>query len=288
MQSNPVLSIAGVWDPLPGATPPGYDPLANTFDALIPLGPDGQLGLVVTGWSFPSNPGAAPQTVPIAILGPQPNGGLTVDTSDYITDPTTNGGGSVIVADFNGDGRPDIVLVAHNEDPFVAEPGTAYMSTSTGGYVKVTLPGVTMAHSAVLETINGQPAIVTATFNPGDFNPIYTYTDGAWVEHLSPTLQRQGFGQSESVAQYGANGAYELVRGDDMFTYSSPGVPLDSTIAVYGFDPTTYGLTDTSAEPAPIQKITPYLSTLPQYANYVSLFGAADPHLSALDRRSKP
>ncbi|MBS0334862.1 MAG: VCBS repeat-containing protein, partial [Proteobacteria bacterium] len=148
MIANPTLTDAGFWFPVGSSelTANRSGALASPDTGLVPLA-GGGYDLVMTGWSFASDTPAAPAHVSVGVLAPQAGGGMTLTTT-LLSDPTTFGGQSVIVADFNGDGRPDIVLMAHNETPFAPEPSVAYMSNATGGFDKVTLPGMVMAHDA--------------------------------------------------------------------------------------------------------------------------------------------
>lgn len=114
-KSGLVLTIAGYWRPVTSAAVLSRDydgNLANTFHGLVRLGVDSQYGLAVTGWGTSgwSANSKVPAPVSIALFAPDGSGGLKLATSDFISDPITNGGGSVIVADFNGDGRDDVVF----------------------------------------------------------------------------------------------------------------------------------------------------------------------------------
>ncbi len=272
MNLKPNFTSAGTWVPVTNSQflSSSYNgQLANTFHSIIQLGPSGQYGLVVSGWGYsgwpPSLSSAAP--VSIAILGPNGAGGVTVDTSDYITDPVTNGAGSVIVADFNGDGRPDIFLAAHNESPFISLNSTAYLSNSNGTFSKVVLSDHVMAHDAILEYVNGIPTVFTATFSPGDTSPFFTYSNGGFIENL-PAGVSSLWGMSTTVVSSNSGPSLELIRGD-VFTGYDPATGLSTAqdIYVYGFS----GTDITSRNP--LQIIVPYLSTLPQYANFPSQIG---------------
>jgi hypothetical protein len=269
---NPTLTNAGIWTPVTDSNylSSSYNGgLANTFHALIPLGPSGQYGMAVTGWGYSGWPPTLKTTPPVsvAILSQDSSGNLGINTTAYISDPVTNGGGSLIVADFNGDGKPDIFLAAHNESPFIAMPSTAYLSNASGGFSKVTLSDHVMAHDAELVYINGKPAVITGTFAPGDSNPIYTFSNGAFVENM-PTRVGQLGGMDATLTDSGGAAGLQIVRGD-VNTGWDPKTGFSATqdINVYAFDGT-----DLSSS-TPIQIITPYLSTLPQYKTFPAAIG---------------
>ncbi|MET3664699.1 hypothetical protein [Caulobacter sp. 1776] len=277
MQPNPTLSLIGLWTPVSvSQLSANYSGgLAMSLSALVST-PAGY-GVVFTGWTFPNQAPADPYDVTIAFLTP---GAAALSTS-AIANPVIEGTQSVLTADFNGDGRSDIVLLPYNEKPFAAAAGTAFMSNASGGYDRVTLPGAVNAHDAEVAYVNGRPVIVTATMlGTADqhANAIFGYANGAWSETVSPTLNKPGFGNSEALAAFGTGGAYRLVRGDNLFDYSAPGVAGASDIAVYAFDTASMGLVDTTAFPTPLQRITPYLSTLPEYRSYVSNIGKGLTH----------
>jgi len=276
LNSNPTLSDAGLWVPVTNNSylSANYNgTLANTFHALLPLGSSGEYGMVVTGWGYSGWPATLTTTAPIsvAILSPDSSGNFGIHTANYLSDPVTNGAGSAIVADFNGDGKPDIFLAAHNESPFIAMPSTAWLSNASGGFDKVTLPDHVMAHDAELIHLNGQPAVITSTFG-GDNYPVYTFNNGQFVETIATNILWSTTGMSTVVDQFGTNGSYKLIRGDVMRNYHPDGTVDSSTINVYPFSGT-----DITSE-TPDQVIVPYLSTLPQYQTYSSMWGPGITH----------
>jgi hypothetical protein len=280
---NPNLSAAGLWTPVSRSlvTATYNGALAATFSGLVPFGGQAGYGFITTGWSYPSPTPTTPYDVTVGLFRPDGHGGVSLDTQS-LSDPVTHGGGSVIVADFNGDQQADIVLMAHNEDPMVAQPSVAFMSNGAGGFTKVTLPGSVMAHDAELAYIGGQPAVITGTFSPGDGNPTYTYGPSGWTEHLSASLAWGGLGMDGALAEFAGPGRYELARGDVGVNYISPGVALENDIAIYSFDLQAFGPNSTGAIPQPIQTIVPYLSTLQQYKDTQGWGGKGLTHVSRL------
>jgi hypothetical protein len=261
LNSNPTISDAGLWIPVTNTSylSSNYNGgLANTFHVLIALGTSGQYGMVVTGWGYSGWPPTLTTTAPIsmALLTPNANRLLGVNTATYISDPVTNGGGSAIVADFNGDGKDDIFLAAHNESPFIAMPSVAWLSNATGGFTKVTLSDHVMAHDGELAYINGKPVVLTGTFGPGDSNPIYSFTNGKFVESIPSNVSQLG-GMDVSLADSGPDVGLQMVRGDVASYNPTTGYNDSQDICVYAFNGTDISST------TPTQVINPYLSTLP-------------------------
>ena len=283
MIKNPVLNYAGTWLPVtdPDFLAGKYGPHPANWGtvpqfALIPLGSAGQYGMVVDGFEFVPTL-TAPAPVNIAIFAPDASGNLTIQTNNYISDTSTPGVQSIVVADFNGDGRPDIFLAPYNETPFISLPSIAYLSNANGTYSKVTIPGNLDAHDAQLAYVNGKPIVVTGTDFPGLNNPIYTFENGAFVVHTSVNLNSTGGLSATIINSYSGYG-YEIARGDVEADHSVfPSIQFNingsiNNIAIYNSN----GIDLTSAKP--IQVIEPYLSTLPQYKDFVSNWGAGQTH----------
>jgi cyclophilin family peptidyl-prolyl cis-trans isomerase/methionine-rich copper-binding protein CopC len=183
----------------------------------------------------------------------------------------------VLVADFNGDGRDDIFLPAHNETPDIAMPSTAYLSSPTGKFTKITLNDHVTAHGGALEYIDGVPTVFTSTFGPsinnlGDWDPSYVFVNGAFVQR---TNQYVG-GDTAAVAAFGASGQYEMILADVWYgSISQTGPTGKGDINVYGFN----GTLPTTDVEHPIQSIIPYLSTLPEYQSRLSFMGPGITHV---------
>jgi hypothetical protein len=269
-----ILTAAGFWTPIPEhyltQTNTGW---AVPFTKAFPLGTNGAYGMAVTAWGTPGDPlPSVPQQTTMGLLVPNPSGLLTLNTAAFIDDPVTNGGGSIIIADFNGDGKPDIFLAAHNEQPFVAVPSTAYLSNPQGPFTKVTLSDHIMAHDAQLVNLNGNPVVITGTFGPGDGNPIYSYANGNFTQTTTPNLASLG-GMDGTLAAFGTQGELRMLRGDVGVNWHPATNYYDAqNIEVYPFE----AMDITSR--TPLQVMTPYLSTLPQYQSMVSMFGPGISH----------
>jgi len=265
------LSLAGIWIPIDIANllpDKNYGGLASTTYGHVPLA--GGNGLVVSGWGWSGAFGsgaalATPEKVHIALFAPQADGTLALSTQDYLASDLTSGANAVAVADFNGDGRADIFLPAHNESPFHAEPSTLYLANAQGGFDKTTLDDAVMAHDATLTFIDGVPTVLAATFNPGDANPVYTWAGGA-LQQAIPARMAGIFHQSVAVGRFGADGALAVAMGDVF----SNDAALDGKIHVYGFDAGDVATT------SPFAVITPYLSL--KYPDLVSIYGKGVTH----------
>ncbi|MBV8636176.1 MAG: DUF4214 domain-containing protein [Burkholderiaceae bacterium] len=275
-----LLSLAGMWQPVDQQyINANFDgTIASSFHGTF-AGTNGD-NVVMTGWAYNgfSNNATSITPVNIAILAQQPDGTLKLATNSLVASAQTNGGGSVVVADFNGDGKPDIFLAAHNESPFIASPSTVLLSNSSGTFDKVVLNDKVMAHDAELAVMNGTPTVVTRTFNPGDGSPFYQYANGAFNEFFPANLgspygsNPPTNGMSIASAAFGGSGNYGVAIGD--ITYG-PGIPYAQSnpfeIAVYSWSNNEIGT-------QPVQIIPGYFNARPQYASFSSTWGAGNTH----------
>ena len=150
---------------------------------VVRLGDSQREGVVLIGWGWHGSFGgdlSDVKPVRVALLEQQSDGTLVDATERLLGDAITNGGNSVIAADFNGDGLDDLVFPAHNESPFIAKASTAYLSRSDGGFDKLTLSDRVMAHDARLATLDGRKVILAASYggrgNDGPSNPMYSWS----------------------------------------------------------------------------------------------------------------
>jgi uncharacterized protein (TIGR03437 family) len=269
---TPLLSIAGVWQPIAGQylSKEYSGSLAGTFAGNVKLA-NGREGLVITGWSFNGFSTTASSITPVnmALLEQQPDGTLTLATSKYISDPQTNGGGSVVIADFNGDGVQDIFLAAHNESPPLPASSTAYLSTAFGSYSKVNVGDLVEAHDGNLAYINGTPTVLTGSYYvtppPNSHANTAVQFDGKGFK----VVQDIGTGSSSvAVADFYGDGIYSAVFGDTIY---GPNYPFVSNYveSIY-----LWRLTNLTLSGIPVNVGNPYFNT-PQYASYQSFM---DPH----------
>ncbi|MBL8169609.1 MAG: VCBS repeat-containing protein [Acidobacteria bacterium] len=272
---TPLLSIAGVWQPVANQYLRSDDngTLANLFPQNIRL-PSGREGLIITGWSCCNAPASAPITpINIAVLEQQPDGTLQLATPKYVSDPQTNGGNNVVVADFNNDGRQDFFLPAHNESPHKPASSTAYLSNPNGTYSKVTIGDLVQAHGAALAYINGLPTVFTASYYVA---PGYSDT----VNHYGPngftTVPDIGVGANASVAvgDFYGDGTYSFVCGDCWY---GPGFPGNTTKPGHlGIQ--LWKLSGLRPAGQPFDVGTPYFNGKAQYAGYPSFLDPFKTH----------
>ncbi|TAF99427.1 MAG: VCBS repeat-containing protein [Betaproteobacteria bacterium] len=156
------LSIAGSW--FAGVASAG---VIGPYWNVVRTGVSQREGISLGGWGFNGWPPTRTNDVsPIkAALFEQGENGLLSDGAVKLGNPQTRGAGSVIVADFNGDRRDDLVMLAHNESPFLWQPSTAWMSRADGGFDRIELPDNVMAHDArLIRWLDGKPRILARSF----------------------------------------------------------------------------------------------------------------------------
>ena len=243
MNILPNLTIAGTWIPISDVLYSGS--LTQTHHALIKLDQSGKFGLVVTGWSTSQ----ITSKLSIALLDADSNGGLKLNTTSYIDDPLTYMSNSIVIADFNGDGKSDIFLAPYRENPFTSASTTVFLSNTNGGFSKYSISDSVIAHDAAVFNINGALKVFTATFtSASQSNPIYQFQNQGIIES-QPANIKNLTGTSTAIIDNGNNAGLELIRSDGM------------NIRVYHFNGNDL------ISPEPVQIIKPYLSTLAQYNN---------------------
>ncbi len=277
-----LLSIAGIWQPVDQQYITAQNPggLAQLFHGNFTADASGREHLIVAGWVYNAPAvglhSGAVTPANFVILQQLADGTMQVGTSNFVSSASTNGAGSLVVADFNGDGYPDIFLAPYNEAPFVAEPSTALISNGSGGFNKITVNDSVLLHDAELSTINGVPTVV----GTGVPHPFYQYINNQFVKtdhFFDANGQSLTNGQSMAVADFGGNGQYGALIGDASY---GPGYPFLATdaplITLYSLD--SYGNLGAS----PRQIITPYFNGKAQYANVTSFVGLGLTHVYRL------
>jgi hypothetical protein len=262
---TPLLSMAGVWSPLgvPNAS-------LVKFWGVARLGAAQRQGVVLGGWSFGAGGFGTTATwnpVTVAMLTQQADGTLSVDTG-LTSSLVTNGLGSVNVADFNGDGKDDIFLAAHNEAPFVNKASTAYLSKPDGTLTKVTLGDSVQDHDATLATVGGKQVVLAMSFGDTPANPLmYSYDGqgGFAVGSLAPDPNDAPAGQSIAAADFLGDGRTEVIVGEMSWGMGIAWTPTNASQQyLFGLD---HGLLALPAMPMP----APYFNK-PAYDAYVSEF----------------
>ena len=254
------LSIAGIWQPVSG----GNSGSTVNFYGIPRLGSNQLQGVVLAGWSSTGfNSSSASFTpVSIAILSQQSDGTLKLATDQFVSSAVTNGAGSVLIADFNGDGKDDIFLVAHNEAPIIPESSTAYLSKPDSTFTKVTLADSVTAHGANLAYINSKPTVLEAGWNT---NLFYTYNGqgGFDINNSAGNVSAE----SVAAADFIGNGSTQIVYGDVSF---GPGIPYTPNNIHQQF---IYNFVNGKLVGPPVSLPAPYFNGKPQYTQYVSFLG---------------
>lgn len=264
-----MLSLAGIWSPVADRdiTPQNHGQAVD-FAGNLKLH-NGREGLVFAGWSFAGFSNADTKIVPVhvALLEQQADGTLQLVTERYIADTTTNGAGSVVVADFNRDSIDDVFLASWNEAPNIPASSTAFLSNRSG-YDRVQIDDFIYAHGATVADIQGQPIVFTAGYYnaSGRGNTIASF-DGLANFRINHNTGIVGT-SSMAVADFYGTGTYSAVFSD--LTWG-PGLPYDpANHGIY-----LYNLRDMLPAGKPYNVGRPYFDDKPQYASYPS---AWDPH----------
>lgn len=217
---TPLLTMAG------GSA---WMPTDNPSNAVIPFWNNvrsghAQLeGVSLAGWAYTgfSNTATSVTTVRAVFLQQQANGLMAEATGAVLGNPNTNGTGAILVADFNGDGRDDVVYSAHNESPFLWQASTAFMSRGDGGFDRITVPDAVMNHDARVVTLGGVKRILSRSFggsgqngNGPGFNVIYTWNGTNFS--VDTSLGDLG-GMSVTAGQFAGDGQDWIAIGDSTF-----------------------------------------------------------------------
>jgi hypothetical protein len=277
-----LLSIAGIWQPVNQQYITAQNPggLAQLFHGNFTADPSGREHVIVAGWVYNAPAvglhSGAVTPADFVILQQLPDGTMQVGTSNFVSSASTNGAGSLVVADFNGDGYSDIFLAPYNEAPFVAVASTALLSNGSGGFNKITLNDSVLLHDAELAMINGVPTVV----GTGIPHPFYQYKNNQFVKtdhFFDASGQSLTNGQSMVVADFGGNGQYGALIGDASYGPGYPYLATDAPLTVlYSLD------AGGNLGASPRQIITPYFNGRAQYANVSSFVGLGLTHVYRL------
>jgi hypothetical protein len=284
------LAFAGSWQPIASEFfRTDYNPLAvvNSY-AVFPFGLAKRHGLALSGWSYagfdwegsPQQAGTTP--VDAVLLEQNAAGHLRIATRDYVADPRTNGGQSVFTSDVNSDGTLDVILLAHNESPFIAKPSTVLVSNGPGSYANVKLDDAVMAHDAQLVSVGGRDVLYTMSFLTsnsypglprGLFNPRYEWTSSgrfSWRENFYA-----GGGMSITAGDLRGDGTTWLAIGDNVSGGYVDESSRDNTffrIAIF----------DERNPDVPLTRLMPYFSARTAYEQSKSLWGRWVTHIPRL------
>ena len=263
------LSFAGTWTPVDNATGLVVGPFWN----VVRLGASQREGVALGGWVFNGSfTSSLPDVTPVSavLLEQQADGKLVDATARLLGNPITNGAGSVIVADFNGDGLDDLVFPAHNESPFLWKSSTAWMSRGDGGFDKIALPDAVMDHDARLVSIGGRKKIFARSFggsgNNGQgagFQVLYDWNGSNFS--VDKSLGDLG-GQSVLAGPFTGNADTWLIIGDSR---SAPGIPYDESKPMLNW---AYRYANGAVSATAVQLPKPYFNDKAQYASFRSFW----------------
>lgn len=231
-----ILSIIGNWNinmyRLKTGNP--TDPV-DSYN-IIRLGSSQNEGIVLAGWAYDPRliNERYPYQVNIALLEQRTSGSLRLATSEYVLHSNTNGASSVIVADFNGDGRDDMFLPAYNETPALAVSSAAFISKPDGSFSKLgtnsigSIPLLSNGGDAViikdskLITYNRKPAIlVTGNDSTGNsFSGIYTYNGSKF-----DLIRLPGIGLSVASGDFSSSGSEQFIYGGTSLSIAGAPAP---------------------------------------------------------------
>lgn len=271
------LVLAGVWRPVaPSNVSAAYNGGVLAQGMVAITLPDGREGFVVSGRATPPGTDSESPIVPVSvcILAFDEHGRLHVETPRYIGDPTHNGTSEAAVGDFNGDGIDDIFLAAENEEPNRASASTVFLSNAQGGYTKMVLADLSMAHDVQVAGFGDRTLLLVGTMQtlyppqPDLINPVYAW-DGTGFTRTEVMPGFTWVGGAVSLADITGDGNAEYIVGD---FFMGPGFPWtpdhNMNVAVYPLDPWSLRVTGDS----PLWIGTPYFNK-PEYAHYQALAG---------------
>lgn len=258
------LTFAGTWVPLDTTAT-----IIGPFWSAMKLGSDQREGLVLAGWAYNGSfESTLPDVTPTRamIFEQQADGTLQDATTRLFGDPTTFGVGDVLVADFNGDGRDDVLLPAHNESPFIAKPSIAYVSQGDG-LLKQTLPDSVMAHHTSLYSVDGSTRAVARSFggsgNNGrgaGYNIVYQWTGSGF----STTNVGDVGGMAVVAGHFTNNSDLWIVAGD-----SNSGIGRSYAVTNPGLN-WAYKFNNQNPTLPYVALPKPYFNDKPEYASFAS------------------
>jgi len=256
------LSLAGFWVPIDTTAI-----IVGPYWSVIKLGASQREGVALGGFALNSPltsslPNA--QSVRAALLEQQTDGLLEEASARLLGDVSTNGAGSVIVADFNGDGFDDLVLSPYNETPFVGKPTAVWISRSSGALDKQFLADHVVNHDARVVTLGGRRKILSRSNGASGgnipFHAIYEWNGSTFSVDTSHELG----GSSVVAGRFTGNADDWVIVGD---SGGGPGVPYSATNAKVTY---AYKFNAGVVTVPPVSLPKPYFNDKPAYASFVS------------------
>lgn len=269
MSVAPLLSVVTTYSPsiyqLMNLVP---SPFVDSY-ATIRLGTDKRQGIIIGSWSYNSNLDKIAQTN-ILILEQKEDGTLRKATTEYISNSLTNGVGSILVADFNRDGKDDFFLPSYNETPAIPQSSVAYISTNTNRFTNLGIvsdkgqellsnsnDNIIVKDATVIDYNGNKSILVSAiTSSKEHYLGVYEY-DGVKFKFTKLT-QAGGDVESQSVASatFVNNQNKQIILGGHKINSATRTLTSSSLLSNYTIDSTNY-LAD------------PYFNK-PLFDNYVS------------------
>jgi len=185
------------------------------FYGNLKLGDTKTSAILIAGWSYTGWENKIHNPVQVSLFAESSFGKMEIVTPKYIPNPTINGAGSVIVHDFNEDGKDDIFLPAHNESPLISTASTVLLTGANDSFSSVTLSDSTMSHSGMLGTFDGKSTVVTSGYGINDpyyqFNPQKNSFD---INYWGNTYSGSLYGSTATTSDLDGDGKAELLIGD--------------------------------------------------------------------------
>lgn len=279
-----LLTYGGTYVPVEPST---YNTNASfvAFWNVVKTGADQRDAVVLAGWQFNSSSGSTlteTTKTKVAIFEQQADGTLRDATDVLFGNATTDGIGSIQVADFNRDGREDVLLPAHNESPELWRSSVAFISRGDGLFTRIDLTDAAANHGSTLFTVNGVPKVIGFSLEESGaasrgkaFQAIYSWNgSGFSVQRITPPTGLSGL---SGVAGTFANDNKTWVIVGDVF--NGPGLPKISEVPASSLRTIVgWSLTNDTLSAPPVTFPKPYFNDKPEYAQYIAATEPAKTH----------
>ncbi len=180
--------------------------------AVADINGDGLDDIVMGGWMGNG------QSASIHIFIQNADGTMTEKTSTWLANNVYGGSNRVLIADFNHDGRPDVILPGYNENNGqIPTRGVVLINNGTS-FTRTDLPDYTIAHGACLGDVNndGYVDVLVAGGTQGSVGGVYINNhDGTFTlnQNLINTVTSSNFFSACAVIKE-TNGNTEIMFGN--------------------------------------------------------------------------